>query len=1304
MYVRRSTPIGIESRTGMKKLLLWCTTILILGIGTITAQTTVRHSFDWSDTPTTYRLGDQTIEQWTFPEAKFGDNAPSLPYWTTRFPVSGPGALQVQISSLELENFEKTAATEDASLAESLVFSTTVSRSKEGYFGKVSCVPYIKVGERYQRVRSFVLTVTQQAAGVARGGDPFDSALSSGEVYKIAIANTGIHKLTYGFLKDDLGISNLDDIDPRTIKVYGNGGGLVPYDVNIERPEDVVENAIQIVGEEDGSFDSGDYILLYAEGPNKWRYDEDDDLFDLEVNVYDTRNYYFIKSGGSNGLRVQDQENLSNTTYSTSTYDGLFRFEEDRVNVLHEIESTGTGTGQHWYGDLFKFAQEKEYNALFTLTGLQTDEPVTIRSEMALRAAASSRFFLDIDGQTLSSQSVSGIPIGTPSEIYRNLAPTSRLSGEVNLTQEEVDILLRYPNPGGGEQSSGWLDFIQARARLALSYLDEPIRFRDTRTLGQESTTFTLGGASGAIEIWDITNRRQPQKQLATSSGNNLAFGASTQDILREFIAFDPNDELLTAEVVGPITNQNLHALTGKDMIIVYHPDFQEQAERLATHRREFSGLDLILVPTTEVYNEFSSGRVSPTAIRDFAKLIFERDQRLGYLLLIGDGSFDCRDLYGFGANFVPMYQRDENHELFGYPADDFFAIFENELGDDPLSNDLSISVGRLPVKTVEEANVVVNKIIDYDTNPDYLQDWRSRMIFISDDEDGATHSDDADLASGIVRGLRPEFNLLKLYFDLFPQESTPAGDRYPVVEEELDRSIERGAVFTTYLGHGGPRGWAHERVLDIPQIQNWDNLDRLSVFLTATCTFGDYDNGAFVSAGEELLLTARGGALALMTTTRPVFASRNSALTNRSLTALLEQDAEGNWTRLGDVVRIAKNALSSPSTFDNERKFMLMGDPAQRPALPRFQVKTTSINGIDPASGVLDTLSALETVTISGQIEDANGQLLSDFNGLVFPTIFDKLVDVQTLNNDPGASSRTYQVRRNVLFRGKASVENGQFTFSFVVPKDINYTFGPGKVSYYAADLAQKVDAGGSEERLIIGGSNPDGVVDDTPPIVEVFMNSTDFVSGSQVDPNPTLVVRLSDDFGINVTGNSIGHDLEGFLNEDTQNSYLLNDFYEAANNDFRQGEVRFPLRDLEPGVYSMRVRAWDVANNLGEGMTEFIVANDGKIALQNVLNYPNPFTDRTCFQFDTNIAGEDLEVLIQVFTVSGRLVKTIEELVPANDGALRLDDCIEWDGRDDYGDQLARGVYLYQVRVRTASGTELSGESAFEKLVILK
>lgn len=1290
----------------MNKLLFLPTALLLGLLSGLGAQTTtLTHVFNWADVPEVCYQGTTRTEVWTFEAAKVGDAAPSHPVWIHRFPVSGYGDVAVQASGVAFAPLNKTYAPEDETLDAELRFTTSVVREPGGYFAKVTCVPIIRQGTMFQRVERFTLNISHTPAGRPRGGPPFNSVLSDGDVYKIAITNTGMHRLSYGFLKNELGIANLDNFDPRTIKVYGNGGGLVPYDLNVERPDDLVENAVRVVGEQDGRFDNNDYILLYAEGPDKWRYDATNSRFFLEKNIYDTQNYYFIKVGGAgNGQRVAQRDNVSNTAVTTTAYDGLFRYEDDRVNILHEIKSIGTGSAQRWYGDYYKFARDKDYTNLFQLTGLITSEPVRITSAMALRATVRPRYFLDVAGQTLESTTVNSVPIGSDDEINRELANDATINGQVTLTQENLSAKLRYPHPGGTVQSEGWLDYIQAHARLALQMTGDEVVFRDVRTAGQASVGFALANAGSDVEIWDITNPLTAVQQTTIANGSGQQFGVVTNGIVREFVAFKSGATLLSAKAAGKVAAQNLHAMPSKQMLIIYHPDFETQAQQLAEHRRTFSGLDVALVPVGQVYNEFSSGRVCPTAIRDFAKLIFERDGALQYLLLVGDGSFDGRNIYKFNDNFIPIYEKDRHHEIFGYPADDYFVIFSNTAGADPLVNDISISVGRLPVRTVAEAQAVVNKIIQYDTNPDYLQDWRTRMLFLGDDEDSGDHSNDSDEAANVVLTNRPQFGVSKLFFDLFPQERTAAGDRYPAVEDELDRAVFRGSAITTYLGHGGPRGWAQERVLDIPRIQSWTNMDRLSLFITATCTFGNYDNSDFVSAAEELLLSNRGGAIALLTTTRPVYAFRNSALTNRSLIDILQKDANGNWGTFGDAIRIAKNSLSSPNGFDNERKFTLLGDPAQRIALPRFQVATTVINGNPIAANALDTLSALETITISGEVRDNNGALMTNFNGTVYPTIYDKEIDAQTLQNDSGSPSKTYKVRKNIIFRGKATVTNGVFSFSFVVPKDINYTFGNGKITYYAADPTQRIDAGGSEERFIIGGSNPDGLADDTPPVVEVFMNTEDFVAGNIVNPDPVLVVKLADDFGINITGNSIGHDLEAFLNEDTQNSYLLNDFYEAATNDYTKGEVRFPLKDLAPGTYTMRVRAWDVANNMGEGQTEFIVAGDGKIALQNVLNYPNPFTDNTCFQFDASIGGEDVDALIQIYTISGRVVKTIEAFLPAMDGALRLDDCIAWDGKDDYGDQLARGVYLYQVRVRTRSGVELTGQSAFEKLVILK
>ncbi|MFN7120297.1 MAG: type IX secretion system sortase PorU, partial [Saprospiraceae bacterium] len=815
--------------------------------------------------------------------------------------------------------------------------------------------------------------------------------------------------------------------------------------------------------------------------------------------------------------------------------------------------------------------------------------------------------------------------------------------------------------------------------------------------------TFQLDNANANLSIWDISNPLQPKNQAFTLNNNQITFGAATAT-LKTFIAFDRNQGFLEPEKVGKIANQNIHGIEQTDMIVVYHPDFEAEAQRFTQHRAQHSGLTVSAVRIDQVYNEFSSGKTDPTAIRDMVKMIYERNNRLKYLLLFGDGSFDTRNIYNLGGNFIPVYEKDDFDPVETFPSDDYFGILYNAAEFNPLSGNLNIAVGRLPVKTTSEAQAVVNKIINYDTKQEALSDWRNRLVFVGDDEDGNRHTGDANSIADQIRNQNRFLNINKVYLDAFPQVAASGGNRFPEAKAELNRSIFKGVLVVTYLGHGGEKGWAQERVLEISDVLNWDNFDRLPLFMTATCSFTGYDNPSFTTAGEETILNPRGGAIALMTTVRAVYASENAALTRATLEQLFKRE-NGEYLTMGEAFRKAKNSFTSPFTVTNSRKFSLIGDPSMYLAIPKYNVTTTKVNGRDITQVANDTLRALQRVTVEGIVTDLNGQALTNFNGIVYPTVFDKPTTVTTLAQDQGSPRFNFTVQRNIIFKGRASATNGAFKFTFVIPKDINYQFGTGKISYYAADTDAMTDAAGAFEQVIIGGTNPNAVSDDKGPTVDVYMNTEDWIFGSVTNANPTLLVKLADDNGINVVGNSIGHDLEAVLNENTQNSFLLNDFYETDLDDYTKGTVRYPLFKLADGRYQVRVTAWDVANNAAEGYTEFIVAASEAVALQRVLNYPNPFTDRTCFQFDHNLANQEMDVLIQIYTISGRLVKTIEQRI-LSDGALRQDDCIEWDARDDYGDRLARGVYLYKVKVRgVLTGTSnLKGESDFEKLVILK
>ncbi|OAV44162.1 type IX secretion system sortase PorU [Lewinella sp. 4G2] len=1294
--------------------------LLILGFTTLSAQQRLQRTLQWAPEPQVVTWGGERQVQYGFQAVETVSSAVLLntgaaagamewspvPTFLESF-VAEPGrAYAVEVINLATENVK--GSVPDATVFPTeFAFSVSVSRQPEGYLGKIAVPAIIRTVTGLQRLTSLdVRIIASGGSAQKRMGFATASALREGQWFRIAVEEEGVHKLSRSFLTETLG-ANLDGVDPRNIAIYGQPvSGKLPETTNIAPPDDLTEMAISIEGESDGSFDGGDFILFHALGPDARTYDTVLDRFSYEKNIYSTRNYYYLRVGGSRGRRVGNLASASNGT-PASSYDALYHFEEDENNILHELPGNAHGSGQTWYGEFFKVAREKNYNNLFSVPGLEPGSTARLTVEMGLRTEVNSRFSAVVEGQRLQSSSASRVFIGEQ-EQSPAIRP-ARISSTLTLNDENVSVLIDYPIPAGAGTSEAYLDYIslRARRRLAFAGLDQ-FGFRSTETRNAAATQFNLNDLPSDARVWRVDGA---DVRAATLNGNS--FTASNDNRLNEYVAFRANAGLLQPVGGEAVENQDLHGVTGADMVIITHPEFLSQAEELADHRRSFNGHRVVVATTAQVYNEFSSGRDDAGALRNFARMIHERDPNFRYLLLFGDGSFDHRNILGLGTNFVPAYEHDGlPTEVASFPADDFYGIFGPATNGQPLEPDLNIAVGRLPVKTGDEAREIVAKLIRYDSDPSIFGDWRTRMAFVGDDEDGGQHTRDVNRVATAVQDLKPDLNFDKLYFDLFPQQSLSAGDRYPDISEGLDRAIFRGALAVTYLGHGGPRGWGQERVLTIEQIRNWNRPAAAEdpiqppVFVTATCTFSNYDDASFVSAGEEALLTPNGGVSALLTTTRPVFATRNFTLTNNTMQAMLERE-NGKWRTVGDVIRIAKNQISRPvnsSVLDrdteNARKFTLLGDPAMRIAFPEHAVRTTSVDG-QAVDGVrVDTARALQQMKISGEVTDLNGNLLENFNGQVFPTIYDKPVEVQTLGQ--GSPVLDIEVQRNIVFRGRATVTNGKFSFEFVVPRDINYAFGAGKISYYASDRSQFTDAAGFYDKLIIGGTAEGITGNDEGPTVEVFLEDEDFVSGGTVDEDPILLVNLTDDLGINVTGNSIGHDLEAVLDEDTRNAIVLNDYYEADADDFRSGKVRYPLFDLESGLHTVTVRAWDVANNSSQAKTEFLVATDAADAVTRVLNYPNPFTDRTCFQFDHTLVGQEVEAIVQIYTVTGKLVKTLQQDFPFSDGTVRRDDCVEWDGLDDFGDQLARGVYLFQVRLR-GDGVNVVN-SDLEKLVILK
>jgi len=1235
-------------------------------------------------------------EELNFENAVFDDSYPGLPIRFHRFPVFKNRKISAQLKVLEKEEYlyllPEWIALED---------SITLNNSA----GNIAFVPIYQEQGKVFLIKKYLLNVSENEEIISvqprTSSYKNTSTLSTGSIYKMAIPETGIYKLTYGYLRDSLKIS-VDQLNPGQLSLHANRGGLISHRKSDFRQDDLTALPYWSSGLEDGKFDPTDFICVYAEGPGKLKYDG---RISHETNIYSSFNYLFLKIGGGQGLTVSTENSVQGPVFTENTFDDYLVAEEDKRNLLHEWSRLQQGSGQRWYNEVFRGARSYTFNNLFSIPNLVQGSSATVDVAMALRARVVSNFRVTIQNSTFQSPNASRVSqLSGDRDTEISYAHHVNLRGSFIPTSDNFNVTVEYPFPEGpGDGSEGWLDFIGLQVKRNLIYSGNTFFFRSLESSNFEVTEFVIRGMGGSRMVWEIKADGTTTLKSGNLVGDIFTFSTPTRGAVKDFVVFDPLAPQKTPLALGKIENQNVHGISKADAVILYPKVFENQAIRLRDHRKNHSGMTVDMVEIEALFNEFGGGRRDPAAIRDFVRMVKQRDPRFKYLILFGDGSFDHRDIYKIGNNFVPVYETESFNPILAFPSDDYYGIPESDEAD-PLGGPLSVLVGRIPVNSTQEAVLAVDKIIRYDQGKQTLGNWRNRMLFVGDDEDNMLHTRDADQIADQIGGRFPEFNIEKVYLDAFPQISTPGEQRYPSVTEAIQQSIFRGILTFTYLGHGGISGLAQERILEIPELLKMRNIDKLPLFITATCSFTAYDAPSIKSAGEVVYLNSQGGAIGLLTTVRAVFAQQNAELTSKAMRALFERD-NGKIRTLGDAMLIAKNDFVAGSIVTNSRKFALIGDPSQRMAIPEYQIQTTSINSESPNPSAPDTLKALQKVTISGYIADFSGKPLENFQGEIFPVVYDKEIELRTLGQDERSYPYVYNVQNNILFRGRASVKSGLFQFTFVVPKDINFNIGRGKLSYYASDFQNFRDAGGVFRDFLIGGSDAASLNDVKGPEIGIFFNSENFVFGGITGPDPVLLVKLKDENGINVAGNSIGHDLEGFLDENLRKPILLNDFYEAKLDDYTSGEVRFPLFELEEGKHSMRVKAWDVANNSSEEYSEFVVAENEIVALRNIFNYPNPFTTSTCFQFDHNQAGKTISVEIKIYTISGRLVKTLnKEMI--SDGAIRLDNCIPWDGLDEYGDKLGKGIYLYRVGVETEGLGDnlLKGESDFKKLVIIK
>ena len=1113
------------------------------------------------------------------------------------------------------------------------------------------------------------------------------SVLSSGVLGKISLKESGVYKVDVAFLSG-LGFST-SNLASGSIRLFGNGGAMLS-ESNADIPiDDLMENAIQMVDGGDGLFNGNDYFLFYANGPDQWIKDSLNKKFTHQKNIYSDSAYYFLTVDGT-GKRINPLQINTTASVVVNSFNERFFHELDTINLL--------SSGKDWLGEEFANAPGKTLtrNFSFTLPGLQLSSPVTFIADCVARSVnTASRFDVRFNNQLIQQIN---IPF-TGAGIYDQFAHQSQQTTNATISQENLQINFTYVP--GGFNAQGWLNWFELHARKNLAIpANGRLLFRDWNSVGNGICEFVISNANSTTQTWEITDPLSPVNVQGIFSAAELKI-KNDAGRLREYIAFNPANALVPGSFVR-VVNQNLHNVQATDYLIVTNRILLVQAERLATFHRQKNNLKVQVITTDQIFNEFNSGSQDPTAIRDFVKMYHDKFSvnpvtRSKYLLLFGDASFDYKNRIQNNTNLVPAYQSKVSLDpLSSYTSDDFFGFLDDneDINSGLVTNLLDIGIGRIPAKNIEEARNYVDKVEAYYSKESFGS-WRNNIAFIADDEDNNLHFDDAELVIGSSAAANPVFNFQKIYLDAFRQESGSGGNRYPLVNEMINNRIFNGTLILNYIGHGGAARLAEEVIMDQAMINGWNNSSRLPLFVTATCDFAPYDNPFINSIGENIILRPRTGGIGLMTTTRLVFSYSNRIMNNNYMRFAVEPDANGNYKSLGEAIMTAKNyTYQTSGDIINNRKFTLLGDPALTLAFPKFKVRTTKINST-VVPGQTDTLSAGEKAIIEGEVINNNGVVMSGFNGTLYPVIFDKSQTMNTLGNDAGSRPVGFQQQSTVLFKGKTTVSNGKFSFEFKVPRDINFQFGNGKISYYAENGVS--DGSDLFKDFIIGGSSTTVDPDKDGPEIKAWLNDEKFVNGSIVNQKPILILRLADSSGINTSGTGIGHDITITIDNNNNDFYTLNDFFETDLNNYRQGIAKFQLPELKPGPHSIRIKAWDVLNNSSETILEFFVLNDEEIFIDRLLNYPNPFTSKTQFWFEHNKPGQDLQVQIQIFSLTGRVIKTIEKTI--NTAGNRSCE-VEWDAKDEFGDRVGRGVYLYKFRVQTNNSKP---RSFIEKLVVL-
>lgn len=1119
-------------------------------------------------------------------------------------------------------------------------------------------------------IRHYILLIALLASSCALRAQGFGehSVLQQGTWYKLSIAETGIYRLT------TTDLAWLKGKSTNQLALYGGTGAVMSAENSIARPKDLTPCAIEVVDRNgNGSFDDDDYILFYAEGPDTWQYNSTTKRYQHQRHPYDNYNYMFLTLSDNGAKRIATAKKVTSNR-TVDSYTARSFYEKDQINTHN--------TGQVWVGEGFSNASQQRSFTL-TLPHISANSPVSCRIALASIANGNSQFSVSLNGSTQSNEF-------TPAAYY-NIMSANYTSSNAALT-----FSINYSSPVSS--AIGYLDFIEVNAEAPLRFVGSQLPFRNHLYTDSLAVQYVMSGASSQVTIWDVTDINNIERPALTLSGNTLTFGATTEQV-HEFVAFD-GSSFLSPAIISSLSNQDIRGQGNPDMIIVTNSQFMTQAEQLATLHTLFDNMEVQVWSQEEVFNEFSEGKKDPMAIREMFRMFNKRAEtdpsirRPTHLLMFGKGTYDNRDLLNNQIPTVVTYQSPTSFTTDGaFSASDDMLGYLGDSEAGRTYESLDLAIGRLPARSTAEANLLVDKIERYLMKndlglSDVRGDWRNYVTLLADDADPSCASDvdfalSSENISSLIEERYPWINLEKIYADAYQQQSGAIGSYYPDATNALKQRMNYGCLLLNYIGHGSDQYIGTERYMQETDMANYTNTNQLAFFVTSTCSFGKYDR-LDGNCGAEMFMLSQGAGVGAVAAARPIshIRSFNTALVMNTL---------DNNNSVGEALRITKNSYP----LSQNKAITLLGDPALHLSVPELNIRVTAINGRMVDTAVADSCLVLSEVTVEGVIEDDNGALQSNFDGLIYPIVFDRPTQCRTLANDNEGTEVDFTQQKNILYKGVDSVVNGRFSYSFIVPRDVSYQFGQGKLSHYAKSAS--TDASGSYQNILFGGFNDSVDLSETRPEIRLFMNDSNFVSGGLTNEDPSLYAILWDEVGINAVGSGMGHDITAILDDNPNDLIILNDFYQTDIADGHRGYIRYDFSTLAPGRHTLTLKAWNIYNYSNQASIEFVVQSADTASIGRFFAYPNPATEQTVIHLEHNCPQGINSAVVTIFDMRGQQVR---QFSPSINNDSFVVDPIHWDFCTEGGAALQRGIYLVRGILTTTDGETLVAATRLVKL----